>query len=244
VPSPRSPGARSPGRRSPAAARSPRGGGGGGGGSANDAPEGIGDAATIRYQKARLKVLEEELVAHAQRAKQLEEQLAAANAAARDAVAEKKKLARQLGGATASAEKHRALADEAQREADALRAQAGRAAKDLKSAERAKRAAEGENQSRDVRLNRALEEIERLRGLLREARAQQQEGKDFARERSNEQLEEIRRLERQRAELLSAFRKQLKLIDVLKRQKVHIEASRLLSFTEEEFSKTLELGSA
>ena len=95
-----------------------------------------------------------------------------------------------------------------------------------------------------MRLNRALEEIERLRGLLREARAQQQEGKDFARERSNEQLEEIRRLERQRAELLSAFRKQLKLIDVLKRQKVHIEASRLLAFTEEEFSKTLELGTA
>ena len=54
---------------------------------------------------------------------------------------------------------------------------------------------------------------------------------------------EIRTLERQRMELLNAFKKQAKLIDVLKRQKMHVEAAKLLSFTEDEFMKTLDMGS-
>ena len=50
------------------------------------------------------------------------------------------------------------------------------------------------------------------------------------------------RLRKRQSELILAFKKQAKPIDVLKRQKLHVEAATLLSFTEEEFSKTLELG--
>lgn len=89
-----------------------------------------------------------------------------------------------------------------------------------------------------MRLNRAVEEVETLKQQLKE-------WKSGSKDRSAEQREieklvaDNKKLENQRNELILGFKKQMKLIDILKKQKAHMEAARLLSFTEDEFLKIL-----
>ena len=91
-------------------------------------------------------------------------------------------------------------------------------------------------------MNRAQEEIEKLKLALRESKMNESGKNEGARRDQDRLVDENRKLERQRNELLQAFKKQMKLIDVLKRQKMHIESAKLLAFTEDEFVRTLELG--
>ena len=93
-----------------------------------------------------------------------------------------------------------------------------------------------------MRLQRALEDAEKAKAALAAAKARGRDEGDDARKERDKLEQQVRRLERQKAELLGAFRKQLKLIDVLKRQKVHMEAAKMLAFTEEEFMRTLDWG--
>ncbi len=51
---------------------------------------------------------------------------------------------------------------------------------------------------------------------------------------------QVQQLEQQKQELISIFKKQLRLIDTLKRQKVHAEAAHLLTFTEQDYAEALD----
>jgi len=112
----------------------------------------------------------------------------------------------------------------------------------LEAGEREKRKAFQDQGARDVKLNRAIEELEKYKTQLKEAKVTDISKSDTLRKDMDRLIEENRKLERQRNELMQAFKKQMKLIDVLKKQKMHIEAAKLLAFTEEVFVKTLELG--
>lgn len=100
---------------------------------------------------------------------------------------------------------------------------------------------EQESRSRDVRLNRALNEIEKYKSIIEQNReaASQQDVSRGAKEASALRSE-LKRVERQRNELIAVVKKQMKLVDILKRQRAHIEAAKLLSITEEEFIRMLD----
>jgi hypothetical protein len=116
------------------------------------------------------------------------------------------------------------------------------ARRDLTASQKVVNAAQNEHKGKEIRLQRALEECEKYKNVLAKATEETREGGADSRKMSAKFEMKIKSLERQRAELLIAFKKQMKLIDVLKRQKVHVEAAKLLSFTEEEFVKILAWG--
>jgi hypothetical protein len=94
--------------------------------------------------------------------------------------------------------------------------------------------------AKEIRLNRALEENEKLKIQLQEEKNCNKTQTVEKKELENT-LKELKKLEKQKNDLLMAFKKQMKLIEILKKQKIHLEASKMLQFTEEEFTKTLEL---
>lgn len=92
----------------------------------------------------------------------------------------------------------------------------------------------------ELKLNRAKEEIDRLKHSLKSSQNGEKEARDGGRARNEELTQSVRKLEKQKAELVSAFKKQLNLIENLKKQKTLVQSSRILQLADDEFLKLLD----
>ena len=204
--------------------------------------EAMGTAAQLRYQKARMEVLQEELEKTRSEAASKASVLLATEKELKEAQQQRAKLERNEKALQASLEREKAATAEQRQRADKMERELAMLRKETEEVGRGQRNALGELRGKDVRLNRALEELERYRTQLREMREARDGAGQDARADAQRLAAENARLKKRQSDLVLAFKKQAKLIDVLKRQKLHVEAARMLSFTEEEFSRTLELG--
>jgi hypothetical protein len=110
------------------------------------------------------------------------------------------------------------------------------------AATKAARSSGGAASAKDMRLQRSVEEVARLKARLAESQEAVREAVAAGQDQDEGARAAVKRLERQNTELVAAFKKQMRLIDILKRQKIHMEAARLLTFTEDQFAQTLERG--
>lgn len=130
--------------------------------------------------------------------------------------------------------------EDSQSEVSDLQAQVAQLKRELQTAERLVKQSEAQIKTKDTHLKRATETINRNKAQIDDFAAQLKGTDSGDRAKLDEAQARIRMLEKHREELVEGFKKQMKLIDVLKRQKTHMEAARLLQFTEEEFVKTLD----
>ncbi|KYO21249.1 testis-expressed sequence 9 protein [Alligator mississippiensis] len=204
----------------------------------------IGVEAQIRFLKAKLRVMQEELDNVVCECSKKDDENQNLNSQLKDTEEERSRLQRTVGVHQSQIEKYKILSEEANRKSEGLQQQLTAVEKELENLKRAQKQASTSQSATEVRLNRALEEAERYRMELNKLK---QNNKDIANQELKK-FEELKiqnkRLEKQKGELMAGFKKQLKLIDILKRQKMHIEAAKMLSFTEEEFMKALEWGSS
>ncbi|EZA46899.1 hypothetical protein DMN91_005382 [Ooceraea biroi] len=92
----------------------------------------------------------------------------------------------------------------------------------------------------DVRLNRILESNEKLKNALKCSQIEEKELRSQIRKLQEDKRLSIKSLEKQRSELVQAFKKQLLLIDNLKKQNMYLTASDQICLIEGDFAKLLE----
>ncbi|XP_029954954.1 testis-expressed protein 9 [Salarias fasciatus] len=202
---------------------------------------GIADA-QIRVLKAKLRIMQEEVDHLSCEYYKKEDENMKLCAKVKELEEDRARLLKSSNIQQTQIEKHRASAEESARKSDGLQLEVSGLRKEIENLNRSHRQAAAVHSTVEVRLNRALEEVERLKAQLHKIRLTNKE-KISEEHQGRENLEaENKMLKKQKGELIVGFKKQLKLIDILKRQKMHLEAAKLLSFTEEEFLRALDWG--
>ncbi|XP_012220862.2 testis-expressed protein 9 [Linepithema humile] len=92
----------------------------------------------------------------------------------------------------------------------------------------------------DVRLNRSLETNEKLRTALKCNQIEEKELRNQIRKLQEDKRLAVKTLEKQRSELVQAFKKQMLLIDNLKKQNMYLTGNGQICLMEEDFAKLLE----
>lgn len=92
----------------------------------------------------------------------------------------------------------------------------------------------------DIRLQRALDEVQKYKSELAEAVRRNRDIGEVKKHEYNEIEKEKNKFKKINSELKIIIQKQSKLVEVLRKKCAHLEAARVLEFTEGEFMKALD----
>jgi len=203
----------------------------------------MSSTAQIRFLKAKLKVLQEEVDRlGGEVAKKDEENLKLAQRC-RELDEDRARQLRISNAHQTSMDKLKKQSDEMQAKVSVSEVQINALKKENEALKKDGKKSGADQQHLELRLSRALEEIEKFKTQVQRSSAASRETTEQEKRRVEQLAAENKRLQKQKTELIQAFKKQLKLIDILKRQKMHLEAAKILQFSEEEFINALEWNS-
>jgi len=152
-------------------------------GSGDPVTDEIGPAATVRYQRAKLRVMEQEMEKLVEENKEKTGLLEEGRTTHKTERDELTRLQRHIKAVENQSEKYRKLAEYNAKKLDTAELELAAAQKEVEIAARTSRTTKGDISTKDVRLNRALEELEKYKTLMRERQVEEQDKKmDIKRE--------------------------------------------------------------
>ncbi|KAH8852214.1 Testis-expressed protein 9 [Schistosoma japonicum] len=182
---------------------------------------GLSLKAQNRYLKAKVRVLlEENQKLDSQMTHQNDEIIRLKNRL-QELEGERNRLHRVTSAHSTQLEKMKKSLGETRIHCNTLETEKTNYRKDYDSIKRSSDQQAVEIKSLTTRLNRAVEETDRYKAELDKVRSSTRESVESMRHNVDTLMAENRRLEKQKSELISAFKKQMKLIDVLRRQKLN-----------------------
>ncbi|KFV38844.1 Testis-expressed sequence 9 protein, partial [Tyto alba] len=189
----------------------------------------VGAEAQIRFLKAQLRVTQEELDGVVCECRKKDDENQNLKSRLKDTEEENTRLQRTISMQHSQTERYKMLSQEANKKSEGLQQEVIVLQKELENLKRVQKQAAASQSATEVRLNRALEEAERYKVELNRLK---QSNKDVANQelKTIEELKtENKKLQKQKGELITGFKKQLKLIDILKRQKVRTRVLKCFS---------------
>ncbi|XP_072316909.1 testis-expressed protein 9-like isoform X1 [Eucyclogobius newberryi] len=196
----------------------------------------------VRVLRAHIELLQKELDQLTSEYYKKEDENIRFNAKMKELEEDRARLQRSKSIMQTQIEKQKALLETSDKKCEGLQLHVAELNKDMESLDRSSKQAAALQNSAESRLNRATEESQRLKSELDKMKQMNKDKSDEEHHRTVSLLAENNTLKKQKHELIVGFKKQLKLIDILKREKMHLEAAKLLSFKEEEFIKALNWG--
>jgi len=192
----------------------------------------------VKYQKAKIGALEEEMEVLVEKMKLLESENWELKKVNINLMKDTKKDKVTSNTLSTKVEKMNEQQKSVQEKYDALLKLNEELKKEFENVNKTLKVREKDLATRDGRLNKAVEEVERLKNQLKTVR-EQSKYNDLSKEL--EDLKNVNKLlEKQRDEVYEAFKKSLRLVDLYKKQNVHLEYATLLNVNEKEFMRLME----
>lgn len=167
---------------------------------------GLGVEARARYQKARIKVLTKQVEQSAIAHKKLQDQVDSLQQSLREEREESKKLRKKVQLLETSSKRQSKKAADEGNITSTLQEDLLTARRDLATAERLAKQNDQQLKAKEAQLKRALETIDRLKGQVSQLQSQSTQLNQGQQAQNAELQEKVRKLERQKAELVNVLR--------------------------------------